>query len=97
MYFQMKLKNYQGYLAGGELPPKNSKFPPTLKKAKFLGESISPQIRFVINISDQFDFFLILHDSYCNCLLCSLNQKLYLIAHQMLPQNKIGQGEFPPK
>ena len=27
----------QGYLAGGNSPPKNLKFPPTLKKAKFLG------------------------------------------------------------
>ena len=54
----------------GEFSPKNSKFPSTPKKAKFFGgeEHSPPQIRFVINISNQFDFFfLILHDSYCNC------------------------------
>ena len=37
----------QGYLEGGGIPPKNLKFPPTLKNAKFLEGSISTQIRFV--------------------------------------------------
>ena len=35
-----KWRPSQGYLAGGnrgEFPPKNLKFPPTLKKAKFFG------------------------------------------------------------